>query len=454
MKPIKKLIILIPIVIFSCKQTENKTGSLNQRYLIEIDSVLNNAILEKWYPMSVDSLHGGFIPTWNSQWEAQPPYDKIIVAQTRHSWTPAYMGIHYKDSYTLKNIAAHGFKNLYNTMWDTDFGGFFDIVDREGNLLDTIKAGRKTAYGNAFGIYAAATYYQYSNDKNALQLAIHAFNWLEENSHDKKHGGYFQHLQQNGEPIKSDASFEPKNGSLGLKDYNSSIHLLEAFSQLYKVSHDELVKKRLAEMFYIVRDTMINRDGYLHLYFQPDWQLVTFKDSVPAYRRLHYHLDHITFGHDVETAFLLMEAAYELGMPDDSTTLYLGKKMVDHALAKGWDQEKGGFYYEGIYQDEQMEIITPGKAWWVTAEGLNALLMMYQYFPEEEKYWQAFEKLWSYTIQYQLDPINGGWYAWGIDNTPEAKQMLKGQHWKASYHSARSMVNCLKMLRGKPLFGR
>lgn len=452
MNPIKKLIILLPIVIFSCKQPENNSSSPNQRYLVEIDSVLNNDILSKWYPSCVDSLHGGFLPTWNYQWKALPPYDKMIVAQTRHAWTPAYVGLHYQDNDTLKFIANHGFQNLQNTMWDEKHGGFFDLVDRKGDLVDTLMAGRKTAYGNSFGIYAAATYYEYSKNKAALQLAMHAFNWLEENSHDKTNGGYFQHLRRNGEPIKSDVGFEPKNGSLGLKDYNSSIHLLEAFSQLYKVSHDELVRQRLAEMFYIVRDTMINRDGYLHLYFQPNWQLVTFKDSLPAYRRQHYHLDHVTFGHDVETAFLLMEAAHELGMHNDSTTLHLGKKMVDHALAQGWDKDNGGFYYEGIYINDQMEILTPGKSWWVTAEGLNALLMMHQYFPEEEKYWQAFEKLWQYTLDYQLDTVNGGWYAWGLDKVPQADTLLKGQHWKASYHSARSMVNCLKILHGRPLF--
>lgn len=455
MNPIKKLIILIPIVIFSCKQQENKTGSLQDRYFIEVDSVLDNAILSKWYPLCLDSLHGGFLPTINHQWEIIPPYNKMIVAQTRHAWTPAYVGLHYQDSELLKKVARHGFENLRSTMWDNEFGGFHDLVSRTGEVILEENNGLKTAYGNSFGIYAAATYYEYSQNEAALELAMQAFQWLEKNSHDSIHGGYFQHLNREGRPLHllmKDGK-EMENGAVGLKDYNSSIHLLEAFSQLYKVHKNEMVKERLQEMFYIVRDTMVDRNGYLRLYFQPDWTWVTYRDSLPEYRRSHYHRDHVTFGHDVETAFLLMEAAHELGLGDDSTTLMLGKKMVDHALEKGWDEDNGGFYYEGIYQNREMEIVTPGKSWWVTAEGLNALLMMHQYFPEEEKYWKAFEKLWQYTKTYQLDPENGGWYPWGTDITPEAITMLKGQYWKASYHSARSMVNCLKMLKGEKLLG-
>lgn len=459
MNPINKLIILIPFVIFSCKQPENKSGSSYDRYLIEVDSVLNNAILSKWYPLCLDSLHGGFLPTFNYRWETIPPYDKMIVAQTRHAWTPAYVGLHYHDNEFLRSIASHGFHNLKEKMWDDVHGGFFNLIGRTGEYINNEEGDLKTAYGNSFGIYAAATFYEYSGEQQALELAMDAFNWLEQHSHDSVHGGYFQHLNRTGIPLhtlNAVSNQEVENGAIGLKDYNSSIHLLEAFSQLYKVYKNDLVENRLQEMFYIVRDTMVNRKGYLHLYFQPDWTLVTYRDSLPEFQRSHYQRDHVTFGHDVETAFLLLEAAHELGLADDSTTLYLGKKMVDHALAKGWDEENGGFHYEGIYVNGEingeMEIITPGKSWWVTAEGLNALLMMHQYFPEEEKYWQAFQHLWHYTKKYQLDSTYGGWYPWGMDVIPQADTLLKGQHWKASYHSARSMVNCLKMLKGEKLF--
>lgn len=454
MNPIKKLIILMPIVIFSCKQHQKESGSPYDRYIIEVDSVLNNAILSKWYPLCLDSLHGGFLPTFDYRWEVIPPYDKMIIAQTRHTWTPSYAGIHYHDNDTLREVARHGFDNLKNTMWDSQYAGFYDLVSRSGELMDSENGNLKTAYGNSFGIYAAATYYEYSGNKEALRLAMDAFLWLEKYSHDSIHNGYFQHLRRDGTPLHLhiEKNIAMENGAIGLKDYNSSIHLLEAFSQLYKVNKDDLVKKRLQEMFYIVRDTMVDREGYLRLYFQPDWTVVSYRDSLPEFRRSHYHRDHVTFGHDVETAFLLMEAAHELGLGDDSTTLKLGKKMVDHALEKGWDQKNGGFFYEGIYQDGEMEIITPGKSWWVTTEGLNALLMMHQYFPQEEKYWLAFAKLWEYTKKYQLDPRYGGFYPWGVDNTPGAATMHKGQHWKASYHSARALINCLKMLKGEKLF--
>src|SRR5690606_3623715 len=181
-------------------------------------------------------------------------------------------------------------------MWDKTYGGFYQTVDRSGKVLPDENA-QKTAYGNAFAIYGLAAYVMASGDTAALSLAQKAFMWLEEHSHDPVHKGYYQHLHRNGTPVVRDETV-PVDSDLGYKDQNSSIHLLEAFTELYQVWPDSLVGERLREMLYLIRDTITTDKGYLTLFFQPDWTPVSFRDSTYEFIIQHKKLDHVSFGHD------------------------------------------------------------------------------------------------------------------------------------------------------------
>src|SRR5690606_18777477 len=113
----------------------------------------------------------------------------------------------------------------------------------------------------------------------------------------------------------------------------------------------------------------------------------------------HYYLDHVSFGHDVETAYLMLEASEALGIENDTITLQKGKKMVDHALNHGWDDELGGFYDGGYYfkGDKNLTIVKSDKNWWSQAEGLNTLLLMSDYYPDDPlAYRKHFDTLWEY----------------------------------------------------------
>ena len=235
-----------------------------------------------------------------------------------------------------------------------------------------------------------------------------------------------------------------------IKDQNSSIHLLEAFTELYQVWPDPLLRERLHEMLLLIRDTITTPRGYLVLFLTPDWKPVSFADSSEAVILKHRNLDHVSFGHDVETAYLMIEASHILGFTNDTTTQRIAKKMVDHALRNGWDNTVGGFYDEGYYfkNKEGISIIRDTKNWWAQAEGLNALLMMADLYPGDEmKYFSKFETLWKYADAYLIDHENGDWFAGGLDKQPEMKTALKGQIWKAFYHQYRSLANCIDRLR-------
>jgi len=418
------------------------------RLAAEMDKSIRTELLNKWYPRSVDSLYGGFLSTFTYNFQPTGSQDKMIVTQARHVWSNAIAAGLYPTTTYYGACARQGFIFLQEKMWDKINGGFYTLVDRMGNVKDSTQ---KVSYGNAFGIYASARWYMASGDTNALALAKKCFWWLEQHAHDPDKKGYYQHLQPGGIPIKR-KSDTPSTSDLGYKDQNSSIHLLEAFTELYSVWPDALLRQRLEEMLKLIRDVITTPKGYLTLFLLPDWTPVSYRDSSDAVILKHRHLDHVSFGHDIETAYLLLEASHALGLKNDTTTMTVAKRMVDHTLRNGWDAAKGGFWDEGYYfkNKKDISIIRDSKNWWAQAEALNTLLVMADHFPGDSMdYFQKFKQQWQYIQSYIIDHEYGDWYAEGLDTRPESKKALKGHIWKATYHQLRSLANCVQSLRKK-----
>ena len=412
------------------------------RIAAEMENSIRTEMLNKWYPQAVDKEFGGFLSTFSYDFKPTGTQDKMIVTQARHTWTTAKAAERYPNVLHYKENSRHGFQFLRDVMWDKQYGGFYTLVDRQGKVKGEPN---KEAYGNAFGLYALSAYYHMSHDTAALNLAKKSFGWLEQHSHDPIHKGYFQHLRRDGTPIKRDASVA-STANIGYKDQNSSIHLLEALTELYGVWPDKLVGERLDEMLRLVRDVITTPKGNLVLFFQPDWTPVSFRDSSEAVILKHRNLDHVSFGHDVETAYLMLEASQTLGLKNDTKTLQVGKRMVDHALATGWDKKVGGFYDQGYYFKDKpgMTIINESKNWWSQAEGLNTLLLMTDKFPGDPMhYFDQYKLLWQYCQTYLIDHQYGEWYEEGLDKDPQRKTGLKGHIWKAAYHTYRALSTCV-----------
>lgn len=419
-----------------------------------MEASLQNEILDVWYPTAIDSAYSGFLSSLRYDWSVDPaaPQNKMLVTQTRHVWTTSEAAMFFEED-RYRDIAKHGVRFLKDKMWDQTHGGFFMFCNRRGGRIHGDFTDGKTAYGNAFAIYALTSYYELTGDTEALDLAKETFHWLERYSYDPEFGGYFDNLLRDG--LLAYKSWSPEQlretryAATGWKDQNSSIHLLEAFTRLYQVWPDTLLQQRTLELLTLIRDTITTEKGYLTLFLQPDWTPVSFRDSSATLREANYYYDHVSFGHDVETAYLMLEAAHVLEQQRDKT-LTVAKKMVDHALANGWDDSNGGFYYQGYYFDDtdSLTIISEVKTWWVQAEGLNALLMMSKLFPQETRYYDFFEKQWAYIQKYLIDHEHGGWYEEGLDKSPEMRKADKGSIWKINYHNGRALMNCIRMLRG------
>jgi len=330
-------------------------------------------------------------------------------------------------------------------MWDAKQGGFFNLVKRDGTPIPEFDGALvKQAYGNAFGLFALSAYYVASGDTGALNFAHKVFSWLDGHSFDPQYGGYFQFMAVDGTPMVDGIQGVPP------KDYNSMLHLLEALTEYYRAAPDSLVRERLLSTFHAVRDHIIAPGGYLKLYFRRDWTPISYQDSSVDVRKRNYEFDHVTFGHDVETAYLMLEASETLGLKNDTMTLRVAKALVDHALKYGWDQRNGGLYDGGYYERgaSRPVIARSTKEWWGQAEALNAFLMMSRLFPDDpHQYRRKFQEQWTYCRRYLIDSVHSGWYWGGIDQEPRNVTSPKASIWKAAYHTARSMVRCIRMLK-------
>ena len=432
---------LVPLLMFgtilSAQQTAAPDAAPDRatylRLAGEIDSALHNDVLNLWFPRSIDKEHGGFHSHFTRDWQWAPSDGKFSVFQGRMTWVASQVVLREPDKKAeFLPVVKQGLDFLENVMWDKQNGGFFWGLDDDGHITPAFGDG-KQLYGIDFCIYGAAGAYQATGDPRALELAKKGFAWLDQHAHDKVNGGYFEALRRDGTPVAphppSGQVEEGPIGPVGYKSMNAHIHLLEALTELYRVWPDPTLRARLEEVLSIVRDKICIEPGAMNLYFTNNWRAIPGPDS---------------YGHDVETAYLMLEADELLHHAANEKTERMAKMLVDHALAYGWDNVNGGFFQNGPTYGPAADT---KKEWWVQCEGLNALLLMHERYGKQNPiYFQRFIEQWSFIKNHTIDSQNHG-----LINltTAEGKPLIddKGSIWKAAYHDGRAFWNISARLR-------
>ena len=388
---------------------------------------LQRDVLDKWFPAAVDQSHGGFNENFAEDWSPLAGTDRSIVYQSRLTWLAAQAASVFPDrADEYLAINRHGLKFLAEQQWDNQYGGLFWSANHPEKP--------KHAYGLAFAIYAAAASFQATHDPAALGLANKTFAWLDQHAHDTANGGYFEALNRDGSPVLSGDGTDSIGTRIGLKSMNTHIHLLEAFTQLYSVHPDKTVEQRLREVFDICLNKVYTAPGFLTMYFAPDWRRVGERDS---------------FGHDIETAYLLIEAAEMLNHGHAEDHVWdVSRRLVNHALQNGFDRKNGGFYNEGSLVGGDLNT---EKVWWTQAEGLNALLLMHEKFGSQTVvYWDAFLAEWNFIRRHQIDPVHGGWLSHVNADGSAIPGLVKSDMWTEGYHQGRALMNVTARLAGIP----
>ncbi|WCJ61117.1 AGE family epimerase/isomerase [Fontisphaera persica] len=391
----------------------------------EYDRQLREKILPYWYDTTLDRAHGGYLlaDDLSGRREAK---DKALVVQARMVWGFSHAHLYqYSDARRDYLQAAQvGYRFLRDRMLDAQHGGYYWRVDAAGKPLQD----RKIMYGQSFVIYALVEYYRATQHPEAIRLAMDLFFLLQRKAHDLEHGGWIEHFTRDWRPVlQHDDQVFVEVG--GYKSANTHLHLMEAFTELYAVTGDATVRRALQEALEINRRYFYPLEpGQSCFHRQLDWRPVTDPKSAG-----------LSYGHNVEFAWLMVQAQKALGQRPDWRHFYAH---IDHALQYGYDWERGGLYHRGVGNEPASDTT---KVWWAEAELIAALSEALAHQPNP-RYAQALEKQFRFLQQYQTSPEDGIWldtvYADG-----KVKSGGKAHHWKANYHDVRAIVKFIQAFK-------
>ncbi|MCU0913794.1 MAG: AGE family epimerase/isomerase [Planctomycetes bacterium] len=400
-------------------------------YVPRLEKILTTNIVPFWYDKSLDRTNGGYTISFDAQGNLKQPVTKMIVTQARQVWLFSRLARAGYEPQKYLEAAEHGYRFLREKMWDSANGGFYWEVDVTGN--QKLKPD-KHLYGQAFGLYAISEYYLAGGKQEVLDFAVQLFHLLDEKSHDKLDGGYLESFNPDWTPSPAGQS-SYMGAPAGLKLMNTHLHLLEAMTTFYRASHLPLARERLLELINIESNTVVRKTiGACTDKYDADWTA-----------RLDNGYDLVSYGHDIENIWLLMDACDAAGV-SNSPFLDLYRTLFEYALKYGYDERNGGFFYTGRFNTAAAD---RSKSWWVQAEAIVSSLHMYEY-TQDPKYLPVFENVFRFIETKMVDWTVGEWHA-TITAQGQA-QGDKGSIWKAGYHNGRAMIECIEMLKrwGQP----
>lgn len=377
-----------------------------------------NNLLNFYLENSIDRKNGGFYGEVDINNQPDPAADKSLILNSRILWS--FSIAYRKDKkVSYKKAADRAYNYLLENFEDQKYGGFYWLLDSEGNPIKT----KKQIYGQAFSLYALSEYFKAFNKDEALKKAVNIFALIENKSYDDKYGGYFEAYSREWSIIE-DMSLSKKDLN-SAKSMNTHLHILEAYTNLYRVWSDPELKEKLEELLKIILNKIIDQKNYrFRLFFDEKW------DSKS---------ETISFGHDIEGSWLIYEAAEILGeqhLLDFAEEFSL--KMAAEVLENG-RAEDGSIYYE--FEDGKLD---KDRHWWPQAEALVGFLNAYQLSAGEE-FLEAALKVWNYTLKNLIDHEQGGWY-WLISDQKKISKKAKINPWKSPYHNSRACYQAAERL--------
>jgi len=308
---------------------------------------------------------------------------------------------------------------IISNFYDPELGGTYWSLSSDGTPLDT----KKQIYAIAFTIYGLAELNRATGDGQALEYAIKLFNSIEDHSFDAEKDGYFEAFTREWAPIE-DMRLSDKDANES-KTMNTHLHVLEAYTCLYRVWKNELLEERLRGLISIFEEKILGTDGHLKLFFDDDWNC---------------NYDIFSYGHDIEASWLIHEAALVLGDPE---VLERIEKIVPHiaeAASEGFTPE-GGMIYERVGEE-----IDRDRHWWVQAESVVGYFNLWDHFGSQKDLENAL-MCWDFIKASIIDKENGEWF-WSLRADGSInRDDDKAGFWKCPYHNGRMCMEIIERTR-------
>lgn len=392
---------------------------------------LEENILPFWLERMPDRALGGFLGRIDGNDTPHPGAPKGAILNGRLLWT-------FSAAYRLLRVPAYldaatrAYEYLRDRFIDREAGGVFWSLDASGAPLDT----KKQSYAIGFAIYGLSEYARATSSDQALSLAKELFHTLEKHARDlpENGGGYIEAFTRDWQEI-SDMRLSDKDAN-EKKTMNTHLHILEPYTNLYRVWPDTELKEAIIDLLRIFLDVMEDpATSHLGLFFDEKWQR---------------HDRNISYGHDIEASWLLLEAAMVLTeTPDaaaDPRLIPLYDKVKRHCLAianaalEGRD-DAGWMAYER-FGDGRLDT---ERHWWVQAEDVVGLVYLYKHHGVDlalDKAWNS----WRWIEHNLVDRDHGEWHWSRLPDGSVNRRDDKAGFWKCPYHNSRMCLEVMQTL--------
>ncbi len=390
--------------------------------LIELKTEFKNELTENilyyWLNNTIDEKNGGYVGSINCDNVPQFDDPKGGILHSRILWTfsAAYKAFGNEE---YKLAADRAYLYLKDHFIDKENGGTYWMVDANGKPSED----RKHVYAQAFSIYSLAEYFLAVKDEEALNHAIALYNLIEKHAADTENGGYFEAFSCEWKLIE-DVRLSDKDENEP-KSMNTHLHILEGYTNLYRVWPNAQLKEQLTTLVQIFIDKIVNESTTSMINFMDlDW---TPKSDI------------ISFGHDIETTWLLCEAVNVLGdksLLDKVNTIAIS--VAESVISNGIDKDGG------LINEANLSGITDSdKDWWPQAEAVIGFLNAYEISGRKE-FLQASFNSWDFIKNYMIDYTYGEWFEKVNQEGEPYKEMDKVRSWKGPYHNGRAALEVME----------
>jgi mannobiose 2-epimerase len=382
----------------------------------ELHRELTEDILPYWINKLLDDEQEGFYGRIDGQESLHKTANKGAVLSARILWT-------FSAAYRLEKnpkyleIAERAYRYISDYFIDKKFGGIYWELDYTGKPVNP----RKQIYAQGFALYGFSEFYRATGKPEALETAKNLFYLIEKQAYDPVFGGYIEAQTEDWQTIEdmrlSELDFNAP------KSMNTHLHILEPYTNLLRVWKDpELVKAQTRLIHNFCDHIVSSKTKHLELFFDNDW---TSKYNI------------ISYGHDIEAAWLLFEAAEVLG---DKALIEKVKKLSIEIVEASYEglQPDGSMIYEKTHEGH----VDTDRHWWIQAETIVGSTYAYL-ISGNEKYLAVAKNCWEYIKASIIDKENGEWVWSASADGTQNRLDDKAGFWKCPYHNARM---CMELI--------
>ncbi len=355
---------------------------------------------------------------------------------------------------------------------DTQHGGVYTCLDREGNLMDSTKS--VWFQGRCAFVYSFA----YNNvDKNPqyLEMAKSCIDFIEKYCFDTDGRMYFE-VTADGRPLRKRryvfsecfAAIAMSEYSIATGDESYARKALHLFNEIRRfISTPGILEPKYLDtqqaighsitMILIntasrirqaIADPVLDQqiDQSLHdiktYFMHPEFEAVLemVKPDGSLIDTINGRV--INPGHCIETSwFILEEAKYR----NDRQLVDMGLQILDWSWKWGWDEEYGGIInFRDCKGFPAQDYSQDMKFWWPQTEAIIASLYAYE-LTDDPKYLEMHRLVNDWAYEFLSDPVYGEWFGY-LHRDGSVAQPAKGNIFKGPFHIPRMMVKSYMLL--------